>query len=590
MSAWSRAVFRLRRTAFATRLGPTLRAAAAAPVWRWSPFGHGLALAVFGLATALVLWPMFGSGSPSGVDAPTFLHLAWVVERALTGGLDRFLTDPYWYGGFPYAQSYPPLGYGLVGLVAAATPIPLEVAYRMVVFVAYGALGASVYWLALEFGLRRVVAVWVGLLVLGSYPLMAGLGIYGWFSTLVALPLGIGAYGLLERANRTGKGRTALFGGALFAGCLLAHHMTAFGLALGLVPWALYHARAGHVSLRVLLSNLALFSAGGLAVGGLWGAFFLAHILHVDFEREIPGNWRFDLNDYRLRLLERRAIGSEVYPAYVGIMPLLMAPAAVLWALLTRARMGGVAVIVITLTWFSLGTTANPLINHYPFSGLDVARFPLFMAPFMALLAGYLVTEVLGDLQALQGRFRLPRWTASGVVGLAAVLLLIFPALDVKEGRTMLSPISPGPELEPAMTWLAEETAEDATVLAVGFRNWDAYWVPQRSGRRIMDGWYDEAAPDWRPIREMRYMGWFGQVDALRLYQIMEDRDTDYLLVYRWESCTIPRLCDNSQAYQEVISKDKLLFRERAAWPRITPRITIFERVSLLDVTGPSVQ
>ena len=66
--------------------------------------------------------------------------------------------------------------------------------------------------------------------------------------------------------------------------------------------------------------------------------------------------------------------------------------------------MRGPAISLIALTWFSLGTAGLPLINYYPFSGLDVARFALFMAPFMALMGGYLLPEVLGAMRAPSNR------------------------------------------------------------------------------------------------------------------------------------------------------------------------------------------
>ena len=359
--------------------------------------------------------------------------------------------------------------------MAAATPFPLELVYRAALFVAYLALGASVYWLALEFGLRRSIAVWAGLLTLGSYPVFTGLGIFGWFSTMVALPLGLFGDGLLERANRTQKGRLAVWGGVLFAGCLLAHHMTAIGLALGLVPWLLYQYWTGAGDRRRLTRNVVLFSAGGVAVGGLWGVFFLVHILSVGFERELAGNWRFSLEGYRSRLLDRELIGVEIYPSYLGWVQVPLAAGGVLRALLSSGRMRGPAISLIALTWFSLGTAGLPLINYYPFSGLDVARFALFMAPFMALMGGYLlIGGAGGDARALQSKLSLPAWVAPGVVVLGAGLLLVLPALDVKDVRPTLSPISAGEELDPAMEWLVTETEEDATILAVGFRNWDA--------------------------------------------------------------------------------------------------------------------
>ena len=61
----------------------------------------------------LVLLPLFSAGSPPGVDAPTFLHLGWATEQALTGNLGGIVSDRFWYGGFPYLQAYSPLGYGV---------------------------------------------------------------------------------------------------------------------------------------------------------------------------------------------------------------------------------------------------------------------------------------------------------------------------------------------------------------------------------------------------------------------------------------------------------------------------------------------
>ena len=84
-----------------------------------------------------------------------------------------------------------------------------------------------------------------------------------------------------------------------------------------------------------------------------------------------------------------------------------------------------------------------------------------------------------------------------------------------------------------------------------------------------MDGWYDEGADDWRTIREMRHMGWFGRVDALRLWEIMGEKDTDYLVMYQWD------FWDSPHQYDEVISQDTFLFQERASWPGLV----IYERV-----------
>ena len=181
--------------------------------------------------TLILLAPMFGPGSPPGVDAPTFLHLAWVSDLALTGGLEQPLTDPYWYGGWPYAAAYPPLAYGVVGVMSAVTPIPIEIAYRIVLVLAVAGVGFSTLLLGRELGLSRWLAASAGVLVLLMYPLLAGAGMWGWLASLVALPLAVGSAAALERAVRTGHTWPAVTGGSLMGLSLLAHHMTAFAFA-----------------------------------------------------------------------------------------------------------------------------------------------------------------------------------------------------------------------------------------------------------------------------------------------------------------------------------------------------------------------
>ena len=84
--------------------------------WLTSPDGarhYSFEIALAFIAIAALL-PYFATGDPPGVDAPTFLHFAWVFEQSLHGSSTGFLNDPWWYGGLPYLQAYSPGGYGLV--------------------------------------------------------------------------------------------------------------------------------------------------------------------------------------------------------------------------------------------------------------------------------------------------------------------------------------------------------------------------------------------------------------------------------------------------------------------------------------------
>ena len=531
---------------------------------------HGAAAGLYVVAVTVLMWPMFGPGTPPGVDSPTFLHLGWVSELALTGKLDSVLTDPFWYGGWPYVQAYPPLAYGAIGLLSAVSPIPIEISFRIIVFLAYVGLGLSVYGLALEFGLRRPTAVWAGLLSLLSYPMFVSLGLFGWFSTVVALPFGVAGFVMLERAIRTGERRAALWSGALLGGCLLAHHMTGFAFALGMAPWAVYHVASSVTQRRRTLQMLGYAAAAGAATGGVWLAFFVVHITGVGFEREVAGNWDVDLAAMGRRALARELVGHELYPSYLGLVQVPLALGGVLYALISRSRASGAALTLIAFTWFAMGRTAMPLIGVYPFSGLDIARFTVFMAPFMAFFGALFLEGAGADVRALIRR-ALPRPAVAVVFVSVAVAVLVIPLQDSFEARKTLAPITPQPQVALAMEWLRTETPPGGRVVNVGFRNWDTWWVPEQSGRPIMDGWNDEGAPQWQTVREVRQMGWFGRVNSLRLYDIMEERETDYVVIYHWQAIDSPEL------FETALAQDPFLFRKRAAWGGLT----IYERVGL---------
>ena len=69
-------------------------------------------LAIFGafsLLGAVLVWPIFGSDYPPGVDTATFLHLSWVTKLAASGQLADPFQDPYWCGGFSYLGGLPSL-------------------------------------------------------------------------------------------------------------------------------------------------------------------------------------------------------------------------------------------------------------------------------------------------------------------------------------------------------------------------------------------------------------------------------------------------------------------------------------------------
>ena len=187
--------------------------------------------------TGVVVWvliPYFAAGDPPGVDAPSFLHFGWVFEQSLVGSGEAFLNDPWWYGGFPYLQAYSPGGFGAAGLLAAVTSFELAAAFKVVMALGLASTAVATFWLGRTLGLAPAYAFLAGALMTLSYPVIAGIGIFGWLPTLASMPLAMAAYVMVEKWTTEQTRQRALLAGALLGGALLAHHMTAitFGLAI----------------------------------------------------------------------------------------------------------------------------------------------------------------------------------------------------------------------------------------------------------------------------------------------------------------------------------------------------------------------
>ena len=352
-------------------------------------------LSVFSLLGMVLIWPIFGPDYPPGVDTSTFLHLSWVTKLAASGQLADPFQDPYWYGGFPYLVAYPPLGYGLVGVISFVTTIDLVNVYTALMVLAYGGLAATTYWLAAEIGLRRWTAALAGVLVAVAYPVLSSIFLWGWFTSVLAMPFGLAGIMLLERSLRTGRWPFAALGGACMALSILVHHMTGLSLGLGLVGWLAYHVGSGIYSRRQVVIFSGLFAVVTAAIVAPWGIAFMLHVLEVGFRREVPGLWRPDFTMYRTNIVDSSLIGIHTYPSYLGITFLVLAIGGTVYALLERQRLSGLAVALLVLVWFSMGASLNPLVRAYPFSGLDAARFPLYMAPLMAVVGAALVERAL---------------------------------------------------------------------------------------------------------------------------------------------------------------------------------------------------
>ena len=456
----------------AARTGPLLGRTYQPPLGRlllrrdWAASnGH---LAIFGalaLLCIVMIWPIFGSDYPPGVDTATFLHLSWVTKLAASGQLADPFQDPYWYGGFSYLVSYPPLSYGLVGVVSFVSRIDFVLVYQGFLSLAYIGVAVATYWLALEMGVRRWTATLAAIFVALSYPLLSAIFLWGWFTTVLALPLGLVSIVLLEKALRSARWKTAAWGGLCMALCILTHHMTGLALGLGMVGWFGFQAAAAIVPRREVVKLSAVFVVVTVVVVAPWGIPSVIHMLDVGFRREIPGIWQPSLAMFRNNIIDSSRIGDFIYPSYLGVTLVVLATGGTVFALMERRRLAGMAILLVVLFWFSLGANLNPLIRVYPFSGLDVARFHLLMVPFMAVLGGVLVERIFYSVKELwtSGRQRLGYGLV--VAGLAAIL--VFPIIDALKARGEIEPYRVEGSVNETISWLAEKTPPtDGTPIA----------------------------------------------------------------------------------------------------------------------------
>ena len=205
---------------------------------------------------------------------------------------------------------------------------------------------------------------------------------------------------------------------------------------------------------------------------------------------------------------------------------------------LTEARrFGGITVLIVCLIWFSTGTSGNPLINYYPFSSLDVARFHLFMVPLMALLSAFAVERLAALFFRLSQQFSISRWRLAAI-GAVMVLVLSYPSYNALRARDLAVPYVVEPSAQQALDWLANapggDDGEAPKVYGVGLWNWHSFLVPILAERRLIDGWHDEGADNVGIIRELRKMAWIGgdPVDAPAAYEILTTLGADYVLMH----------------------------------------------------------
>ena len=352
---------------------------------------------------------------------------------------------------------------------------------------------------------------------------------------------------------------------------ILTHHMTGLSLGLGLVGWFAYHVATGLHPRRQVIIFSCVFGAVVALVVAPWGIPFIIHITDVGFRRELAGLWLPSLAAYRSNIIDSSLIGAHTYPSYLGITSMVLTIGGAVYALLDRRRLAGMAIVLLVLAWFSLGSNGNPLIQHYPFSALDVARFHLFMVPFMALLSGALIERAFQFIKDIWPKLSPRLLYALAVGGLAAIL--VFPALDAGKARDLMEPYQVKGPVDNAIQWLAQRSSSNESpqgpLYSVGLWTWHSFLIPYLADQPLVDGWHDEGASNVNQVRELRMMGWTGEVDIERAHSILINMGAQYVLAKRVSDYP----AESSHVFLEEFEAHSEWFSKLEQWGEVDPEI-----------------
>ena len=502
------------------------------------------------------------------MDTPTFLHMAWFTRETISGA--GGFQDPYWYGGIPIFTTYPPLSYGLVGALAAIPGVGLVFIYTVALLAAYVGTGLATYYLARQLDNARSWSALAAMLTMLAYPVQVTVGLWGWYSSIVALPLALMALAMLERSLRYGRGRWAIAGGVFLGLSVLAHHMTAFAFALALPGWVVFYYFRQPDQRKDLYKTFALFAGATAAVTIWWIIPWAVNLAAAGFQREIPGLWSFSLAQYLDAITQRDLIGLYAYPTYLGIGLIAMAVGGVIQGLISPSRSTPYAVLLIVLVAVSLGEQVNPLIRVRPLDGLDVARFQLYMVPIIAILGLPFLVSVRGALVDMVRLRNTPGWLPAVTGGLFVALIVGQAVWDgAVASQRLFKPYRITPEAQLALEWLGGEEHQ-GKVLCVGFWHWDDFLLPYMYNRSVVDGWHDEGAENWRTVRVLRNMMWSGEVDIPQAHALLGELDGRYIAVQDYFTGESPG------KFRSALKLRPDLFLQVADWGEVT----IFERLS----------
>ena len=171
-------------------------------------------------------------------------------------------------------------------------------------------------------------------------------------------------------------------------------------------------------------------------------------------------------------------------------------------------------------------------------------------------LVGFL-KELWPDLQ--------PRIWHTAIGGML-IAVLALPVAEAWEARSFIEPYKLDRSVDQAIEWLAGQSVvvdgQENRVYSVGLWNWDAFLIPEQAGLPLIDGWHDEGAKNVRDIRELRIMGWTGNVDIFRAHELLTNQGAQYVLVNR----TLGYRAEASDVFWQELEAHPEMFEKQQEW------------------------
>ncbi len=183
----------------------------------------------------------------------------------------------------------------------------------------------------------------------------------------------------------------------------------------------------------------------------------------------------------------------------------------------------------------ALGPSLSPLLEFSPykwlyetvpiFQGIRVpGRYSVMVVLGLSGLAGWGAAQLL-NLKALRTSTAAPRWALIGSSLLMALIIVEYWSVPL-EGPQFLA----GPDIPPVYAWLETETAPDAVVLELPFRESSEFLYEYYSSyhwRRLANGGTGFTPPIYK---EMRH--WFNAFPDARSVDVMRQLGINYVILH----------------------------------------------------------